>query len=614
MKRVAALASHVAVVALTFLGLATGAGASTWTMTPASTVGMESTGLVGVSCASASDCTAVGSYGYEGNTQPLIERWNGTRWGLQTVPLPAGARSGGLEGVSCVSVSACVAVGWQTSSDGVQETLAEQWSGNVWTVTPTPSLSGVTSPVLTDVSCSSASACTAVGSDYDEAEDTAAPIAERWDGSKWTGQSPVAPEGPTRLSGVSCPTETDCIAVGSDFGSSGWRTVAEQWTGGGSWSVQTSANPSPNGDKLNAVSCTAATACTAVGDEGGTAGALPLAERWNGSWAAEVVPNSPEDHNNKYANTSLNSVSCFSETACFAVGAHALGDEGSELKTLAEQWSSNAWTLQPTSDPGEYQNVLQGVSCTSSSACAVVGYSTESGDFPQFLKPLAYPGTPSPPPVAPPSATTGQGRELLPPIGVELTGLVRDAGRAASWYFQYGETTSYGSSTPIETIGGEPEGQAVEARVMSGVYHGHTYHFRVVLVEEGVTRFGADKTFEGAWELYPPPATPSQPSSPPSGSQPPVGGNSPRTKTSSAGETKVGCKVPKLVSLSLTQARRHANSARCVINEVKKGKRSKRSRIVVIGQTPRPGTVEALGGHIEIRLGVPKKTKTKGSK
>ncbi len=216
--------------------------------------------------------------------------------------------------------------------------------------------------------------------------------------------------------------------------------------------------------------------------------------------------------------------------------------------------------------------------------------------------------------MAPPSATTGQGRELLPPIGVELTGLVRDAGRAASWYFQYGETASYGFSTPIETIGGEPEGQAVEARVMSGVYHGHTYHFRVVLVEEGVAHFGEDKTFEGAWELYPPPATPNQPSSPPSGSQSPVGGDSPRTKTSSVGKSKVGCKVPKLVSLSLTQARGHAKSARCVINEVKKGKSSKRSGIVVIGQTPRPGTVEALGGRIEIRLGVPKKTKTKGSK
>jgi hypothetical protein len=82
-----------------------------------------------------------------------------------------------------------------------------------------------------------------------------------------------------------------------------------------------------------------------------------VAEQWTGGASSA---NSPEDHDNKYTNSSLNSVACFSETACFAVGAHALGDEGSELKTLAEQWSSNAWTLQPTSDPGEYQNVLQG--------------------------------------------------------------------------------------------------------------------------------------------------------------------------------------------------------------------------------------------------------------
>jgi hypothetical protein len=51
-----------------------------------------------------------------------------------------------------------------------------------------------------------------------------------------------------------------------------------------------------------------------------------------------------------------------------------------------------------------------------------------------------------------------------------------------------------------------------------------------------------------------------------------------------------------------------------VINEVKKRKRSRRSRIVVISQIPRPGAVEALGGQIEIRLGVPRKTKAKSSR
>ena len=46
--------------------------------------------LAGVSCASASACTATGYY-YNGSVYPtLAERWNGTKWSIEHTPNPDG--------------------------------------------------------------------------------------------------------------------------------------------------------------------------------------------------------------------------------------------------------------------------------------------------------------------------------------------------------------------------------------------------------------------------------------------------------------------------------------------------------------------------------------------
>jgi hypothetical protein len=56
----------------------------------------------------------------------LAEAWNGTRWVVQTAPDPSGAVYGsGLEAVSCSSATACVAVGSYESGSSTSEALAE---------------------------------------------------------------------------------------------------------------------------------------------------------------------------------------------------------------------------------------------------------------------------------------------------------------------------------------------------------------------------------------------------------------------------------------------------------------------------------------------------------
>jgi len=87
----------------------------------------------------------------------LVEAWDGATWAIQPSPSPGYA---GLLGVSCVSASVCTAVGTY-SGLVIGEALAEQWNGSTWTYQypPTPS----TGATLTGVSCTAGAACTAVG-------------------------------------------------------------------------------------------------------------------------------------------------------------------------------------------------------------------------------------------------------------------------------------------------------------------------------------------------------------------------------------------------------------------------------------------------------------------
>src|SRR5437763_16541219 len=69
-------------------------------------------------------------------------------------------------------------------------------------------------------------------------------------------------------------------------------TLAESWNGS-RWAVQST--PNPNGaqdDFLSEVSCTASTACTAVGSYNTSAGgSATLAEGFNASWCVKATPN-----------------------------------------------------------------------------------------------------------------------------------------------------------------------------------------------------------------------------------------------------------------------------------------------------------------------------------
>ena len=342
-----------------------------WTIQPTPTIsssywGIASIQLTGVSCASASSCTSVGSYFYvyghgrahgpQGGT--LAEHWNGSKWKVQATPSPS--RFSTLTGVSCASATRCTAVGY-TYGGG---TLAEHWNGRKWTIQATRSPSS--SSGLTGVSCASATRCTAVGSTG------SGTLAERWNGRKWTIQATRSPSSSSGLTGVSCASATRCTAVGSSAGG----TLAERWNGR-KWTIQATRSPSSSSG-LTGVSCASATRCTAVGNSaGGT-----LAERWNGrKWTIQATPIQPS------TGSYFASVSCVSVTSCAATGVGIDKVSGNPL-ALAERWNGRSWRIQATPNPAEPAIGLYGVSCDSAISCTAVG-SYYTGGATEFFFSLA---------------------------------------------------------------------------------------------------------------------------------------------------------------------------------------------------------------------------------
>ena len=344
--------------------------------------------LNAVSCTSSTACTAVGSYtNSAGTDSTLAERWNGTSWTIQSTPNATSAPGNSLNGVSCTSNSACTAVG-QFLIAGTRFTLTEVWNGTGWAIqdTPNPSGNGGNYSTLQGVSCTSSSACIAVGyyvysNGVNGTSDE--PLAERWNGSSWTIQAAATPSGGTQsyFNGVSCASSSACAAVGQYRNSAGKEvTLAERWNGTG-WAVQST--PNPNGaqdDFLSEVSCTASTACTAVGSYNTSAGgSATLAEGFNPSWSVKAPPNPTGAQA-----SALQAVSCAADSSCTAAGFDR-NSTGVPV-TLAERWNGTGWRIQSTPNPtGAKESYLDGVSCPSTVACTAVGYDTDGGGIPVTL-------------------------------------------------------------------------------------------------------------------------------------------------------------------------------------------------------------------------------------
>jgi len=95
------------------------------------------------------------------------------------------------------------------------------------------------------------------------------------------------------------------------------------------------------------------------------------------------------------------------------------------------------------------------------------------------------------PPVVHSGSATG-----VSSTGATLTGSVDPNGHTASWYFQYGPTTSYGQLTPTRSA--SAAGVRSVSETIGSLTPGKTYHFRLVATNSVGPSYGADVTLTTA--------------------------------------------------------------------------------------------------------------------
>jgi hypothetical protein len=131
--------------------------------------------------------------------------------------------------------------------------------------------------------------------------------------------------------------------------------------------------------------------------------------------------------------------------------------------------------------------VISGLSCDTVyhfHAMAVSNGVTTSGSDASFATAVC----------APPTVTTGVA-STVGATTATLNGTANPSGSAASGFFEYGPTTSYGNSTPLAGLGSGTSAVAIGNGNLASLQCNAVYHFRAVVTSSGGTARGSDATF-----------------------------------------------------------------------------------------------------------------------
>ncbi len=194
---------------------------------------------------------------------------------------------------------------------------------------------------------------------------------------------PQAPSigAPSTLNSVFCTSSADCWSVGSFARDRATLNQALHWTGHQWFRVRT---PQPGGinpddlSQLDAVRCTSASNCWAVGDYRKVGTLLDQILHWNGKKWTRVDAPSPGGTSDGDFNE-LFDVACTSATSCWATGTY-----GIQMSTTSQVafnqilfWNGMKWALIKTPNPGGMSagdlNAIGSVRCSSSGNCWAAG-------------------------------------------------------------------------------------------------------------------------------------------------------------------------------------------------------------------------------------------------
>jgi Divergent InlB B-repeat domain len=363
-----------------------------------------------ISCSSAGNCTAVGTYLDSTSTEQamMLTETAGT-WSAGVEPtLPSDASAFGgyaadLESVSCASPGNCTAVGAYVGAPAgsVYALILTQadgtWQQGVGVALPVNAASDEYSS-LNSVSCSSEGNCTAVGS-YDipgSPSLTVGLLVTESAGSWQTGVEAPLPDDASSssslaawLASVSCSSPGNCAAVGYYDSPNGGALLLQE--AAGNWTaseVTLPANATAGRQAvLDTVSCASIGNCSAAGTYIGPSyanEALVVTET-NGTWGTGVEAGLPPGADEiQY----LEAISCSSPGNCGAVGSYFTSSgsqRGLLLTETAGTWAAGEAAPLPADALSDPEVELHSVSCPSDGNCSAVGSYAVSANVPQAL-------------------------------------------------------------------------------------------------------------------------------------------------------------------------------------------------------------------------------------
>ncbi len=274
---------------------------------------------------------------------------------------PAPLGTGELGAVSCASARRCWAVGVagpNPPATGATVIIATTNGGGRWKA---ERVAGGSTPQLSGISCPTDTACMAVGSNGASLPGSGVVVTTHDAGATW---SPVSsPTNALTVTGVLCTSLTDCTTIVSD-GTSTWSAHSADF--GQSWQLEGNLPSLFLGG--NDLSCTAGGSCLVAGyvptSNGHGEGAVSVSADGGQTWTLATVPQGIG---------TLQSAACLSATLCLAAGTTSttvsdiVPAKGELLRSADGGHTWVPWTgLLPVDD-------VYALACPSTRQCAMVG-------------------------------------------------------------------------------------------------------------------------------------------------------------------------------------------------------------------------------------------------
>jgi hypothetical protein len=316
---------------------------------------------------------------------------------------------GFISSLSCLSASNCVAAGSYTNAQGQILGLIESERNGTWlkpeSLTPPKGAASDPGITLYQVSCAAAGSCVAAGS-YDTETSTLPLLSEERSGHWGLGRTVTLPVNAlvkgqdADIRAVSCKRSTTCSAIGTyqdnnPVGSRSEGFVVDEVDGMWRRAVEIKL-PRSNFDpfvSLNQLSCSSIGNCVAIGsfiDANDVTQALVVQEV-NGAWRAGKAI-APPPNASRFAGASWSEVSCLSDGSCAVLGTYNSSTGAIEAMVASEaggSWGAATQVILPAAaaaDPHVTLFGFGGIACASSGYCSLGGqYEDSAGKYQGFL-------------------------------------------------------------------------------------------------------------------------------------------------------------------------------------------------------------------------------------